>query len=166
MKVKPTPPLSLLTFRASPPSKMKVKKSQVYFLLLPEKIHINRQPRSNDKYNSSNRIDHRIINIPAADLFREVGDERRRQVFLSQLFFHLPLPVGNRAITEAVPYAQYQPGNRRNDDAGKVPFARAIPYPSADVETYQQQVNDGEEYIKQLQHKAPLFASLRRHWWL
>ncbi len=95
--------------------------------------------------------------VAAGDLISKIFDEGRGQVGFTQLRLYIPLPVGNRTIAHAIPYAQDEPGSSGKPDGDQVYFPRCPRYPSEKIKPDQGQVNEGEEVVEQPEHTASYY---------
>jgi len=64
-------------------------------------------------------------------------------------FPYLPMPVGAKAITPAIPDPQYKPGSRRQQHGEQVPFPGRGKNPSHHIEQGEQGVKNKEENIEE-----------------
>src|SRR5690606_41936026 len=89
----------------------------------------------------------------------------RRRVDVAESLAHLPVPVGTRTVSPAVPRAEHEARAGRQCHRQQMPRPRPAPDPPDAVEDDPQTVDDEEEDVQQLErHGGPVTRRTWRVW--
>src|SRR5690606_30523237 len=97
------------------------------------KIQVQCNEEDHTETHRGDRIDPYRVAVGSCQLIYLILDKRVRQVAFAEAGFYLPLPVGNWAVADAIPNAQYEPRCCREQHAIKMPAASGGPDPAQQV---------------------------------
>jgi len=70
----------------------------------------------------------------------------------AKLFLHLPMPIGERAVADAVLEAEQKPATDHHAHENEMRPPRAWEHPAQQTSQNEQDVNDADEDVEKLQH--------------
>lgn len=82
----------------------------------------------------------------------EIFYERARIIYITQLSAHLEVPVGERAVTQAVPDTEPEPGKGGQQSDNQIHFSRLFPDPAEQDEAHQGRMKNDEKFIQKNKH--------------
>lgn len=97
-------------------------------------------------------IDHGRIKISGGHLIDVILNIGCRQVRLPQRSFDLPVPVGERAIPEAVEHPEADPGKKREPDAEQMKPPRRFPDPPDQIKRGKRGMKNEKEPVQKYEH--------------